>query len=84
MAGGSVHGLGNLVTSHMGDIVDTLRERARGGFAYDNDLDVAADEIERLRAALEMIAGKRPCPDNLLGNDDIARIALEQDGRESK
>lgn len=36
----------------------------------------AADEIERLRAALRVIAGEAPCADNLLGNADIARIAL--------
>lgn len=36
----------------------------------------AAAEIERLQAALRMIAGEASCPDNLLGNADIARIAL--------
>lgn len=33
-------------------------------------------ECEILRTALEMIAGKRPCIDNLMGNADIAREAL--------
>lgn len=58
------------------DIVETLRERARGGPAYDADLDIAADVIERFRSALQMIVGERPCPDNLLGNFDIAYNAL--------
>lgn len=29
-----------------------------------------------MRDALRIIAGEAPCPDNLLGNADIARIAL--------
>lgn len=43
---------------------------------HDVILEGAADEIERLRAALAIIAGEKPSPDNLLGNADIARIAL--------
>jgi hypothetical protein len=39
-------------------------------------MKAAADEIERLRAALRIIAGEQPCIDNLLGNSDVARIAL--------
>lgn len=35
-------------------------------------------EITRLTTALEMIAGNRPCPDNLLGNADLAKAALEK------
>jgi hypothetical protein len=40
---------------------------------------VSALEAEnaRLREALGMIAGTVRCPDNLLGNSDIARKALE-------
>ena len=38
--------------------------------------EVAAAEIERLRAALRIIAGEEQCMDNLLGNSDVARIAL--------
>lgn len=34
-------------------------------------------EISRLRGALEIIAGRRQCADNLLGNQDVARIALD-------
>jgi hypothetical protein len=34
-------------------------------------------EIERLRAALEIIAGRRPALDNLMGNVDIAVAALD-------
>lgn len=39
-------------------------------------IDEVLAEIERLRAALAIIAGEKPSPDNLLGNADIARIAL--------
>ena len=35
-----------------------------------------ATENEKMRVALEMIAGMRPCPDSLMGNADIARAAL--------
>ncbi len=35
------------------------------------------DLIEKWREALEMIAGRRQCADNLLSNADIARLALE-------
>jgi len=34
-------------------------------------------EIERLRAALEIIAGRRQCLDNLMSHADVARAALE-------
>lgn len=47
---------------------DANAERARANAA---ERDKAA-----LVAALEMIAGKRMCPDNLMGNVDIARAAL--------
>ena len=33
-------------------------------------------ERERLRMALEMIAGQQQCPDNLMSNVDIANAAL--------
>ena len=36
-------------------------------------------EVERLRVALEIIAGLRPCIDNLMSNADIARAALAGD-----
>lgn len=39
----------------------------------------AVREINRLRAALEMIAGRRQCVDNLMGNHDIAIEALDHD-----
>jgi hypothetical protein len=62
----------------MSDIVDRLRDPEQSLTASDRfhlHKDAAA-EIERLRAALEMITGERPCPDNLLGNFDIAYAAL--------
>ena len=34
------------------------------------------DEIERLREALQIIAGQRQCADSLMGNVDVARAAL--------
>jgi hypothetical protein len=40
----------------------------------------AASRIEELERALEIIAGKRPCPDNLMGNADLARSALSDKG----
>ena len=55
---------------------DRWQQVASQGIAIERDLRI---EIERLRAALEMIAGVRPCPDNLLGNADIARIALKHE-----
>lgn len=41
-------------------------------------------ENGRMRDALEIIAGIRPCSDNLLGNADIARLALEQELNETE
>jgi hypothetical protein len=42
-------------------------------------LDKSKDkEIERLRAALEIIAGRRQCLDNLMGNMDVACAALDE------
>jgi len=35
-------------------------------------------EIARLRTALEMIAKRRQCVDNLMSNHDIAIAALDQ------
>lgn len=35
-----------------------------------------ADEVERLRGALKIIAGERQCLDNLMSNADVARAAL--------
>jgi hypothetical protein len=41
-------------------------------------LDLAARvEAARLREALEIIAGRRQCADNLLSNGEIARIVLD-------
>lgn len=37
-----------------------------------------SSEVRKLREALEMIAGIRPCLDNLMGNVDIALTALEK------
>lgn len=35
-------------------------------------------DITRLKTALEIIAGRRQCIDNLLGNKDIACLALDK------
>lgn len=35
-------------------------------------------EVDKLRTALEIIAGKLPCVDNCMGNVDIAIAALKE------
>ena len=35
------------------------------------------DEIKRLREALEIIAGRRQCIDNLMSNQDVAIAVLD-------
>jgi multidrug resistance efflux pump len=40
------------------------------------DRDRLAGENARMRWALEIIAGKRQCIDNLMSNEDVARAAL--------
>lgn len=65
----------------MSDIVDRLRfDAARCEVLYSKGIATniaeAAAEIERLRAALEMVAGLRQCADNLMSNVEIAREAL--------
>lgn len=49
-----------------------------GLYALSPNLALKAVEakVERLTEALEIIAGVRPCVDNLMGNVDIARAAL--------
>jgi hypothetical protein len=67
--------------------VDELQAEIRGlefdeGQARDrtkavaHERDAALAEVERLKEALEMIAGCRQCPDGLMSNEDIARAAL--------
>lgn len=38
----------------------------------------------QLRAALEIIAGRRQCLDNLMSNQEVAIAALEQRGRDGE
>ena len=68
-------------------IVEVLRERPfRYGSESSDQMQIrrqkerenGADEIERLRAALEVIAGRRQCADNLMSNVDIAVFALDK------
>jgi len=40
------------------DIAEIMRNRARGGYAHDGDMEDAADEIDRLRAKLAEAKGK--------------------------
>lgn len=47
-----------------------------GGHTADWPRYVRADIADKLIEALEIIAGKRPCLDNLMGNADIALAAL--------
>lgn len=64
----------------MTDIVERLRENATNPDCFNDPypevLEQAADEIERLRAALRIIAGYEQCIDNLMSNVDVARAAL--------
>ena len=54
-----------------------IRERLREPMVVLYDCIAALDaENKRLREALEIIAGDRPCLDNLMGNVDVAREAL--------
>ena len=46
---------------------------------YCPECERLAKENERFRGALEMITGKRRCPDHLMGNVDIAQWALESE-----
>ena len=46
------------------------------------DYDALEAENERLREALEIIAGERQCVDNLLGDKDIAELALHDTRQE--
>lgn len=54
------------------DIVERLRA-GEDGLEY-----AAADEIERLRFALEVIAGRKPALDNLMSSAEIAEAALNE------
>jgi hypothetical protein len=42
----------------------------------DSAVERMVAEVERLRLALRIIAGREQCIDNLMGNADIARAAL--------
>jgi hypothetical protein len=53
----------------MTDIIERLREDARGGMAYHELSDEAADEIERLRAALQRLV------DNILDYERVNQLA---------
>lgn len=57
-------------------ISTTLDELEKGEQRWKARADTLARRVEGLEAALEMIAGKRPCIDNLMGNVDIALAAL--------
>lgn len=58
----------------MTDIVEKLRREKE--LLLIKTIEEQAIEIKRLREALEIIAGDRPCLDNLMGNVDVARAAL--------
>ena len=59
----------------MSDIVERLRKFDPETFGRMHAWE-AADEIERLTVALEIIAGRRQCLDNLMSNAEVARAAL--------
>ena len=52
-------------------------ERLQGKVAYWQNLSLQAAEIERLRLALRIIAGREQCIDNLMSNVDVACEALD-------
>jgi hypothetical protein len=61
------------------DVASAIDEIERLNQLIAAHIDHANKLHERLvkkNEALEMIAGIRQCPDNLLGNPDIARLAL--------
>lgn len=45
--------------------------------AYERDLTKRDEALRLAREALEIIAGKRQCLDNLMGNADVAHAALD-------
>ena len=58
--------------------IDTLiRERDAERRAYNGAITGHLAENEQLRVALEIIAGRRQCLDNLMGNVDVACAALD-------
>jgi len=42
-----------------------------------DEYEAAQNEIERLREALKIIAGRQQCLDNLMSNVDVACAALD-------
>lgn len=44
----------------------------------ERELSAEKAKVARLREALQIIAGQRPCVDNLLSNSDIAHLALKE------
>jgi hypothetical protein len=62
-----------------------IQPAKNGGFVCYGDYltlerELAAEraKVARLREALQIIAGQRPCVDNLLSNSDIAHLALKE------
>jgi len=64
------------------DVLRMLRVELRNAEEAEADIDLVEmlqetiARIERLETALGIIAGELPAFDNLLGNADLARIAL--------
>ena len=58
------------------DDVDKLQRDLDLLKAANDDVRRIAEERNRYQEALEIIAGEKFCPDNLLGNVDIAKLAL--------
>jgi hypothetical protein len=61
------------------DEIERLRKAGYGGLHYDL-AEKQRQEIERLTVALEIIAGRRQCLDNLMSNADVVRAALGKSG----
>lgn len=63
-------------------LIRVLRSQGEDAFAKQYSLGMwsicsqAAYRLERMREALQIIAGERQCLDNLMSNGDVAREAL--------
>lgn len=74
----AMHALGHdPVMREAADEIERLRAEFELFREAPSKLEVAQYEIERLRVALEIIAGRRQCLDNLMGNVDVACEALD-------
>lgn len=72
------------LTWQAADEIERLRALLVEAEKYNGWHQEAMLEVERLREALEIIAGRRQPLDNLMGNVDIAREALSLTTRDGE